>query len=88
MVDPEIAAAADAKVQAALDHVEAAQRQLDQACQALSPIIGGLSRYQRLCRLHQTVHADWHRLNEWARAHRGKLDLDESGHRALAEGRP
>ena len=84
MADPKIAAAADAKVQRALDHIESAQRQLDKACQELCPIIRGLSRYQRIGRLHRTVELDWHRLNDWARKHRGKLDLDESGRAELA----
>lgn len=88
MVDPKIAAAADAKVKAALDHIEAAQRLLDKACQELCPIIGGLRQHEAIGMLHRQVELRWHKLNDWARSHRGKLDLDESGRRALVEGSP
>ncbi len=85
MADPKIAAAADARVQRALNHIEAAQRELDRACQVLCPVIGGLPQYERAGRLHRTIELEWHRLAEWARKRKGKLDLDESGRRELEE---
>lgn len=85
MNDPGTAAAADAKVQKALVLIERAQVLLDQACQELCPIIGGVAQYTSVGKLHRQVELTWHRVAEWSRRRRGKLDLDESGRAAVAE---
>lgn len=85
MVDPLIAAAADAKVQAALELIEEAQRNLGRACQELCPIIGGAGQWKRVSASYDRVHAEWYRVHAWFEKKRGQLELDESGRRGRAE---
>ena len=84
MTDRRIAAAADEKVAAALDHIERAQRDLGEACALLCPIIGGVKAWERVSKLYDRMHAEWCRIHAWAEKHRGRLDLDGSGRSALA----
>ncbi len=84
MTDARFAAEADAKVRAALDHIEEAQQELGRACQELCPIIGGASQWKRVRALYDRVHDEWHRVHAWAEKRRGRLDLDGSGRSALA----
>jgi hypothetical protein len=89
MTDPTISAEADAHVARALEHIEEAQRELDRACQELSPIVGGFARWKRISALHDRVRSEWHQLHGWALKHRGRLELDGIGRaahlRALAK---
>jgi hypothetical protein len=77
---------AERLVQRALDHIERAERELDAACQALSPVIGALPDWQRIGKLSLKVHAMWQRLHEVKP--RGGYRLDESGLAALARRLP
>jgi hypothetical protein len=85
MTDPTNSAEADAKVAIALAHIEEAQRDLDRACQALSPIVGGFARWKRISALHDRVRSEWYQLHGWAAKHRGRLDLDGIGRAALSK---
>ncbi len=76
-------AEADAHVARALEHIEEAQRELDRACQELSPIVGGFARWKRISALHDRVRSEWHQLHGWALKHRGRLELDGIGRAAL-----
>jgi hypothetical protein len=80
-----VRAEAERKVRAALDHLEAAQRELGRACEELSPIIGAVTPWGRAGKLYDRIHAEWHRLNIFLQKNRERLGLDESGLRALAE---
>jgi hypothetical protein len=85
-LDPAVVRAeAERRVRAALANVEAAQRELGRACEEMSAIIGGIPPWERLGKLYDRVHAEWHRLNLWFNGARSKLDLDEAGRRALAK---
>jgi hypothetical protein len=81
-LDPAVVRAeAERKVRAALDHVEAAQRELERATQELCPIIGALPAWRRLGALTDRVHNEWRRLR-YEQPKRG-YSLDEDGRRAL-----
>lgn len=83
-ITPEVERAeAERKVREALRHVEAAQRELELACQELCPVIGALPDWERIGKLRDRVNAQWHRLNE-VRPRSG-YRLDEDGRRALAK---
>jgi hypothetical protein len=76
---------ADAHVARALEHIEAAQRELERACQELSPIIGGAPQWKRISALYDRVRMGWYWLHGWAQKHRGRLDLDVLGRAAIAQ---
>jgi len=84
MTDPTILAEADAYVARALERIEAAQCELDRACQELSPIVGGFGRWKRISALHDRVRSEWYQLHAWAEKHRGRLDLDGIGRAVIA----
>ena len=70
---------AEAKVFEALDRIQAAQRELELACQALSPVVGAMPDWEHLSKLTDRVQAEWHRLNsklERGSAWRAGLRLD------------
>jgi hypothetical protein len=77
---------AERRVQRALDHVERAERELEGACQVLSPVIGALPDWERLGKLSLKVHAAWVKLHE--EKPRGGYGLDETGLRELARRLP
>lgn len=58
----------------ALDDVELAQRMLDRACQALSPVRGAMPEWEAVAREGDRVRAVWGRLNK--RRQRGGLSLE------------
>lgn len=67
---------AQAKVDRALEHVEAAQRLLGRACEELCPIVGVIDRWEAIGKLYDDVHAEWHRLNLRRSASNLTLDSD------------
>jgi hypothetical protein len=79
----QIRAEAERKKRVALDHIEAAQRSLEHACQELSPIIGALPEYERIGKLSLKVEEEWRRLRYVTP--RAGYRLDEDGVRELAK---
>lgn len=80
-----VRAEAERRVRAALAHIEAAQRELGAASEELSAIIGGLRPWERVGKLYDRVHAEWHRINVWLQKGPRQLGLDECGRDALAK---
>ena len=70
--------AGEARIRAALEHIEAAQVHLSHACAALAAEIGYVKEWDRAAKLMQTVKAFWYRVHEKSRyAPRGKTgELD------------
>jgi hypothetical protein len=79
----QIRADAERRVRAALDHVERSERELEAACQVLSPVIGALPDWERIGKLSIRVHAAWTHLHEVKP--RAGYRLDDAGIRALAK---
>lgn len=71
-------AAAEARIQAALDALEDAQALVHRAAQALCSINGLCAEYERLRRLYDHVHRTWYAVRDKARAvgRRSRLTLD------------
>jgi hypothetical protein len=61
---PDTTGQAAARIERALDHIEAAQNYLEDACQQLCPIVGLAKEWQQLGELHEKVKAFWHKLND------------------------
>lgn len=68
-----------AKVQRALDRIEAAQNQIGEACSELSGICGAHPEWERLGKLYDKIKAHWYDTRDrlGAKHDAGKLDLDE-----------
>jgi hypothetical protein len=58
-------AAANARLDEALQEIETAQRHLDAACRALCPIVGGVARWTRIMKLADRVRAERRELSLW-----------------------
>jgi hypothetical protein len=71
------------KRQSALDHIEAAQRQLEAATQELSALIGAVPHWRRAGTLSERAHDAWRRLAYTEP--RGGYRLDEFGISALVK---
>jgi hypothetical protein len=71
-------AAAEARVQSALDAIQEAQALIGYAAQALSSVNGICPVYLKVSRLHDQVHRAWYLVRDRADAvkRRGKLTLD------------
>ena len=74
-------AEAVARVREAMALVEEAQRNLELACQRLSPIIGGAGQWRKVGALYDRVRAQWYTLDGWLRTNGHKLKLDGVGRR-------
>lgn len=72
--------AGEARVRAALEHIEEAQIHLSHACAALAAEIGYVKEWERAAKLMQTVKAYWYRvdtkLHTTSRGDTGLLDHD------------
>lgn len=69
-------ASAEAHVRRALELVEAAQHQLEEACRELSPVVGGVRQWSAVGALVDRVRSRWYALDSWLAKNRGRLDLD------------
>lgn len=69
-------ALAELRARAALVHIENAQRELGEACQNLSSIIGAIPDCNAVNKLYDRVHTQWHRLNKRLEKYRGRWQLD------------
>lgn len=80
-------AAAEARVQAALDAIQEAQGFVDRAAQALCSVKGVSAEHERLGRLYDQVHLTWYIVRDAADAvrHRGALLLDHEPEACEAE---
>jgi hypothetical protein len=83
LTEQQIQAEVARKKRAALDHIEAAQRELEKACGELSALIGAIPDWERVGKLGERVHAAWRKLAYTEP--RGGYSLDEFGMRALAK---
>jgi hypothetical protein len=74
---------AEARVRAALEHLQQAQVEVERARQQLAAVVGVLPEYDRLGKLYERVRAEWYRLA----AKRGspRLDLDSDARARLAQ---
>lgn len=59
------------RVRKALDHIQAAQGQLDRACAELSTLVGGIPAWRRVSKLYDSVHAEWYKVKGFADQDRG-----------------
>lgn len=59
LTDEQIKAATDARIQIALDQIQAAQNSLSRACQALSAVRGVNAQWNACGALHDKVQAFW-----------------------------
>ena len=66
------------RVQLALERIERAQRELESACEQLSPVVGGVDQWEATSRLVGQVDQHWHELEVWLRECGDKLTLDQS----------
>lgn len=67
-------AEARARVQKALDHIEAAQGELCSACQELSALVGGIPSWKAASTLYDRVKALWYRVEGFRMGGRYSLD--------------
>ncbi len=67
-------AEARARVQKALDHIEAAQGELCSACQELSALVGGIPSWKAASTLYDRVKALWYRVEGFRTGGRYTLD--------------
>jgi len=70
----QIRAEAQFRVREAMLHIENAQNELAAACRGLSAITGGVPVWKKCNKLHDRVHAFWHRVQTFSFGTRYGLD--------------
>ena len=65
------------RVQLALELIESAQRELEAACEQLSPVRGGVAQWEATSHLVEQVDQHWHALEVWLRERGDLLTLDQ-----------
>ena len=74
---------AGGRIQAALDHVERAQMELERASQELCDVTGMTPEWTKLGKLQDQVHIHWSKIKR--KYDKGRFGLDEAGRRNMGK---